>query len=158
MKFELKSIGYWSLIKISFVVNLIAGFVAGIFFALFIGFIFSFASRMGGLGGMPLFEEGMPPIGLIMMMYPFILGFGGAIINTIMFLIVAFVYNVAAKMIGGLELEFKQLPVALSPSQPAGYYSVPPSYPTPPSPPPPPPIQPLPPEMTPPPEGPMSGS
>ncbi|SYZ73318.1 hypothetical protein TRIP_C21436 [Candidatus Zixiibacteriota bacterium] len=152
MKFELKAIGYWSLIKTSFVINLIVGFIMGIFFALFIGAIFSFAANMGGLGGSPLFQEGMPPIGLLLILYPFLFGFGGAIFYTILFVIIAFVYNMTAKLLGGLEFDLQQVAVMQPVQPPPSYYQAPPAYPTPPSPPPPPPVQPLPPDMTPPPD------
>lgn len=157
MKFELRSISYWPLIKISFVINLIFGFVMGIFFALFIGVIFSLASNLSGLGGMPMFQEGMPSVGLLLILYPFIFGFGGAFINTIAALILAFIYNMVTKAIGGLEVELNQIilqPVATASAQMAqtpGYY-VSSSHQPPVPPPPPPPIQPLPPDMVPPPD------
>jgi hypothetical protein len=142
------------LIKTSFVINLIVGFIMGIFVALFIGAIFTFAANMGGLGGSPLFQEGMPPIGLLLILYPFLFGFGGAIFYTILFLIVAFVYNMVAKLLGGLEFELQQVAMMqpVQPTQP--YYPASPSYQPPPPPPPPPPVQPLPPDMTPPPDNP----
>ncbi len=151
MRFELRSIAYWPLIKISFVINLIFGFVMGIFFAMFIGVIFSLATNLKGLGGMPMFQEGMPPIGLLLVLYPFLFGFGGAFINTIAALILAFIYNMITKAIGGLEIELNQVvlqPVTAPPPQmaqaPAYYVSS--SHQTPP----PPPVQPLPPDIAPP--------
>lgn len=155
MRLELRSIGYWSLIKVSFIVNLVVGFVIGLFFALFVGFIFSFAANMGGMSGMPLFQEGMPSIGILLFFYPFLFGFGGAIFNTIIYVIIAFVYNNAAKMVGGVEMEFGQ--VAVQPVAPP-MYATPtftPSQPLAPTPPPPP-VRPMPPDMTPPPDEPGS--
>jgi hypothetical protein len=154
MKFELKTISYWPLIKISFVINLVFGFIMGIFFALFIGMIFSLATKLGGLSGMPTMQGELPPLGLILLIYPFMFGFGGAFVNTIAALILAFIYNLVAKGIGGLEFEMNQVmlqPVSVM-AQPQGYYvAIPPQSPQT-SPPPPPPIQPLPPDITPPPE------
>jgi hypothetical protein len=156
MKLELKSIGYWSLIKVSFIISLIVGFIIGLFFALFVGFIFSVASNLGGMKMMPFPEEGMPSVGILLIIYPFLFGFGGAIINTIIYLIIAFVYNTAAGIIGGIELEFNQLPVqmvAVPSMPPPGYYMPPtPLQSTPSPPPPPPPVEPLPPDITPPPD------
>ena len=105
MKLELKAIGYWSLIKVSFIINLIVGFIIGLFFALFIGLIFSVASNLGGMKMMPFPEEGMPSVGIVLIIYPFLFGFGGAIINTIIYLIIAFVYNTAARLIGGIGIK-----------------------------------------------------
>ena len=152
MKYELKAIGYWSLIKISFVINLIVGFVLGLFVAMFIGAFLSLAGRMSGLAGMPM-EGELPSAGFMVVFLPFLYGFGAAIFNTILFVIVAFVYNVMAKLVGGIELEFSEMHLqpatyaTSSVTQPPTYYT---QIPTPP--PPPPPVQPLPPEIIPPPD------
>ena len=44
MRYELKSIGIWSFVKISFFMNLILGAVFGFFYAIFLGL---FVSLMG---------------------------------------------------------------------------------------------------------------
>lgn len=151
MKFELKHIGYWSLIKISFVVHLIAGFAIGIIFALFIGLMLSLIANVGELGGMPLPMEELPPLGILLAMYPIMLGFGGAFFGTIFMLIIAFVYNLTAKLIGGIEVELNQMPVMVPTAVPPQAYVQSHLYhPTPP--PPPPPVEPLPPDITPPPD------
>jgi hypothetical protein len=153
MKFELKAINYWSLLRTSFLVNLILGFVLGIFFALFMGLIFSFVSKFGGLSGFSGMPEEMPAFGILLIIYPIFFAFMGAVFNTIIFLIAAFVYNMVAKFVGGMEFEFNQLQIVPAPiaAQPApSYYA--PSYNQAVPPPPPPPIQPLPPEITPPPD------
>ncbi|UCD17130.1 MAG: DUF3566 domain-containing protein [Candidatus Zixiibacteriota bacterium] len=161
MKFELHSIGYWSLIKISFIINLIVGLCVGFFFAIFVSAIMSVASQFGGMGGMPMFEEELPSIGILIIMYPFLFGFGGAIFNTILFVIIALVYNIAAKLLGGIEVELKQVdfqPVPQMAAQPSAYYARPPQPPPQPQqpaypaqpPPPPPSVQPLPPDVQPP--------
>lgn len=161
MKLELRKIAYWPLIKVSFLINLIAGFIMGLFFALFIGLIFSLAQNMGGLPGFPpLMEEEMPPIGFLMVFYPFMFSFGAAFFNTIIYLIIAFIYNIVSRLVGGIEIEFNEVhfrPVAYQPPPP-GAQAPPPEYrPTPPPEPhqpapPPPPVQPMPPDMTPPPD------
>lgn len=154
MKFELNSIGYWSVIKVSFIVNLLLGFIMGLFFAIFIGLMFSLISNFAGMAGMPMFDEEMPPIGLLLILYPFMFGFGGAVINTIAAVIAVFIYNMVGKFLGGLELELNEIrlqPVtapsvsAYADAQAAQTYRA-----TSPPPPPPPQVQPLPPDMTPP--------
>lgn len=150
MKYELKSIGYWSAIKISFVLNLIIGFIVGVFYALFMGIILSLATQF------PMFSEFSgaygeePSIGALIIILPIMFSFMAAVFNTIFVIIAVFIYNMSAKLIGGLEMEFTEIriqPVAVSPaSQPAAQ----PVRPEPAPPPPPPPVEPLPPDMTPP--------
>jgi len=159
VKFELKSIGYWPLIKVSFLINLIVGFIGGLFFALFMGLMFSLIDQFGGMPGMPpMYTEEMAPIGVMLVLYPFMFAIGGAVFYTIFFLIIAFIYNLIAKLVGGLEFTLKEVqlqPVGY-PTQPPPMYAQaqpqqtppPPTRPTPP--PPPPPVEPLPPDVTPP--------
>jgi hypothetical protein len=160
MKFELKSIDYWSLLRTSFVVNLVLGFIIGIFFALFMGLFMSMISNLGGLSGISGMPEELPGFGFLIIIYPIFFAFIGAVFNTVLYLIIAFVYNIIARMVGGVIFEFNQVPVAVMPVQSpptSSYYA--PSYnqPTPP-PPPPPPVQPMPPDIKPPEENDMSGN
>ncbi len=171
MKLELKSIGYWSIIKISFVVNLVLGAIIGFVVGTFMSFFMALASQMGEIGGssMPFFNEGSGAAGGIVMIILLVIiyGFLGAIFNTILCIIATFIYNLAAKLLGGIELEFVDIPANLppysysgyQPSQPQAYQTPPPQQPAPPPPPPPPPlgpppppppVQPLPPDIEPP--------
>jgi hypothetical protein len=148
MKFEVKTIGYWSLIKISFVVNLIGGFVVGLGIALFMGLMITFTQRMTGIAGMPPLPEEMPSIGLLLVLYPFMISFGAAIFNTILYVIIAFIYNITARVLGGLEVELNEVklqPVSYATSKPVRTQARRPE-----PPPPPPSVQPMPPEMRPP--------
>lgn len=140
MKYELKSIGYWSVIRVSFIVNLLLGLIMGVFFALFVGLMFSFISSFAGMAGMPVLGEEMPPIALLLILYPIMFGFGGAVFNTIIAVIAAFIYNIVGKYIGGLELEMSEMSVQPIATAHTRAYM----------PPPPPPMQPLPSDMTPP--------
>ena len=169
MKLELKSIGYWSVIKISFIINLVVGACIGLFVGLFMGVIMSFASQMGSMSGMelPMFDDGGPASILVIIMMIFLYGFMGAVFNTILAIIVTFVYNMAAKVLGGVELDLNQMqlqpipnaypgqPVANYQQRPVQQYAQPqpPQQPPQQAPPPPPPVQPLPPDITPPPDG-----
>ncbi len=110
MKLELKSIGYWSLIKVSFIVNFVLGLAIGLMYAVFFGFIMAITQSMGQFGNMPFPEEGIG-VGVLVVVLPIFFGFLSAVFNTILVTIMAFVYNLIAKGIGGLELEFSQLPV-----------------------------------------------
>jgi hypothetical protein len=157
MKLELKFIGYWSVVKISFIVNLILGFITGFFFAMIVGFFFSVISSLGEFGGMPMFQGELPPVGILFIIYPFMFGFGGAFFGTIMCIIGTFIYNVAARLLGGFELEFSEQKIEqMAPAQ-GQYYGpkvpdpeVKPEISPPPPPPPPPPVQPLPDDIKPP--------
>jgi hypothetical protein len=148
MKYELKSIGYWSVIKVSFILNLIVGFIMGFFFAIFVSLMISIFANLTGFMGAPIFEEEVPPIGLLIIIYPIMFSFGGAVFNTILAVLVTFVYNLIGRLLGGLELELSEIRL-----QPAGLSvqsesAITPGPQTPP--PPPPPVQPLPPDISPP--------
>ena len=149
MKFELKAIGYWSVIRVSFIVNLIVGFIFGVFYAIFIGIFISLISNVLNASEFGMLEDGFSMAGLIII--PFIFAFGGAVFNTILFTITAFIYNMAGKYFGGLELELNQIQIQPVTSAPYAPSYTPPQAPpaktyTPP--PPPPPVQPLPPDIT----------
>jgi hypothetical protein len=162
MKYELKSIGYWALIKILFLINLIGGFIMGFLFAIFMGLIISLMDYIGPMSGIADFEQEMPPVGFMLIFYPFLFAIGGAIFYTAFGVIVAFIYNMIARLVGGLEINLNEIQL-----QPVGYPQPSPGQPiyaqasdtrsaSPPPPPaytpPPPPIEPLPPHITPPPE------
>jgi len=146
MKFELKSIGYWSAIKVSFIVNLLLGLIYGFFLAIISGLVMSLLDSVYGSIGISIPELESPPIALLLILYPIMFGFGGAVFNTIFVAIAVFIYNMVGKFIGGLELEMNEVRLQAMPvAQAPAYVPAPP-----PPPPPPPPMQPLPPDMTPP--------
>ncbi|RKX21507.1 MAG: hypothetical protein DRP35_04090 [Candidatus Zixiibacteriota bacterium] len=108
MKLELKSIGIWSFFKISFIFNLIFGFIFGFIYAMFAGLILTFMSSM------PMFDSGgMNPddlsVGALMIVMPIFMAIFMAVINTIMGVIALGIYNLVAKLVGGLELKFDQV-------------------------------------------------
>lgn len=158
MKMELKSIGYWSLLKISFVINFVMGLVGGFLYALFLGFFVAVAGKMGSIEGFGFSPDELPAFGIMIIIFPLLFGFGAAVFNTIIYIILAFVYNVTAKAFGGFELDFKEV-IEAAPYTPPPQYAKPQSAPqsqTPPPqtspeqkpapapPPPPPPVQPYP--------------
>jgi hypothetical protein len=107
MKCELKRLGLWSVVKISFVVNLVLGFLLGIFYALFI-MMLAFAP----MTYMPRdFDSDFPMAvgGVMMIILPIFMAGIAAVMNTILALIGALVYNLAAKLFGGLECELEVL-------------------------------------------------
>ncbi len=148
MKFELKSIGYWSAIKVSFLVNLCLGLIMGFCFAIFSGLVLSLMDGVYGAMGISIPELESPPIALLIVLYPILFGFGGAVFNTMFVVVGVFVYNMVGKFIGGLELEMSEMRLQAMPAAQPSAYSPPPAQQQPP--PPPPPMQSLPPDMAPP--------
>jgi len=154
MRYELKSISIWALIKVSFFFNLIVGFIAGLLYGLLFSFIMAIMAKMPfGRSELPDLEM---PMGLMIVILPFICAIGSAIFHTLILIVVAFIYNMIAKLTGGMEFELSPVTVAPVPPPPAqpitGYTSAPPPPSTqlPPSPPPAQPMSPPPPGENPP--------
>lgn len=108
MKLELKSISIWSFFKVSFIFNLIFGFIFGLIYAMFAGLILTFMSSI------PMFDTGdVNPedlsVGALMIVIPIIMSIFMAVINTIMGVIALGIYNLVARVVGGLEFKFDQV-------------------------------------------------
>lgn len=106
MRYELKSIPYWAFIKIAFFVNLIGGFVIGIFYAIFFGLFMTAMSNLGQYG-FEEFDDISAPLGFMVIFMPFFFAFACAFFNTLFGLIFVFIYNMISKLIGGLELNLE---------------------------------------------------
>ena len=160
MRYELKTVSIWPLVKVSFFLNAVMGFLGGLFAALALGFIMSIAP-MSPFGQEAPFGGDGGSAGVMIIVLPLMYGIGGAIFGTIFGAIMAFIYNLTAKIAGGLEFELKPTemghPMQMQPQpatgyQPAGqqgYYPPPPPRQQP-APPPPPPSQPMAPPPPPP--------
>jgi hypothetical protein len=134
MRYEIKSLGVWSFVRISFFLNLIVGFLIGLVYAAFLGVILTAA---GSVGELPFNPSALGPLLLILL--PVIFAVGSAVLNTLMGVIIIVAYNLIARMVGGFEMDLDpvQAPVATNPPP-----QVPPTAPPPPpgwNPPPPPP-------------------
>lgn len=148
MRYELKNIGYWGFIKISFFVNFLGGLVIGFFYGLLFSLISAasqaFAPYQNEFGD--AFSSGA-----MIIVLPIFFAFAGSFFNTILGLIFVFIYNMGAKFLGGLEMDFEPVKAAEPPPQPyqQHYHQYapppPPQYQTPPPPPPPRPETPPPP-------------
>ncbi|HLG93696.1 MAG TPA: hypothetical protein VI546_02575 [candidate division Zixibacteria bacterium] len=97
MRWELKRIDLASLAKVALFLNAILGFLIGIP----IGFFFYLGSMLPGM------EENPIPQGLALF-FPFITMFAVAIIKTLAWFIGGLLYNLLARLFGGLELELKE--------------------------------------------------
>jgi hypothetical protein len=131
MKYELKRISVWSVIKVSFLVNLVVGFLMGILYAFFI-MIFAFLP----MTFMPSEVRSEVPIaasGILLIIVPIFVAGMAAIFNTIFAAIAALVYNLAAKLVGGLEWTLEEVKPAVV-LQPATRTAPPPEPPSPPPP------------------------
>jgi hypothetical protein len=155
MRYELRSIGIWSLIRVSFFFNLVVGFLMGLIYVP----IFLLISALGQMGpshwGGGLYA---PEMGPWVLWLPIIGAILTAIFHTLFGVILTIAYNIIARLFGGLELNLNLVERA-SAAAPAGrpmaaYASDTPSGPPPPPPPPPPGMRP--PER--PPSGPGAGA
>ena len=103
MRYELKSIGIWSVIKVSFFLNGILGFIYGLLNALFIGFLLSVSSVF------PIPEMWIDPAdfswGFLFVVFPIVMAIGFAVFLTILCALTAVLYNVVARLVGGYELD-----------------------------------------------------
>jgi hypothetical protein len=104
MNLELKKIDIWSCIKISFILYGIFGLAIGIFYAILLTFLGGVLSSFGGkefgsFGG--LFT------GFLGVFMAFFLAIFYAVIGSIFTAIFAWLYNVFAKVAGGVKFEFE---------------------------------------------------
>jgi hypothetical protein len=100
----IKSLGPFSVAKINGILGAIMGFIFGIFFTLFTLLIGAVASGFGE-GPEPTFITGLFGIGAVIFM-PIFYGIVGFLSG----LIAAWLYNVIAGWIGGIEIEFESTP------------------------------------------------
>jgi Transmembrane domain of unknown function (DUF3566) len=117
MKLELKRISVWAAVKVSFVLNLILGFIMGIFYAFFLLLIASLPMGMMGDEAPRAFSTFA---GVAAIFLPFIFAFFVGVIYTIVVAISVALYNLIVKMTGGLEFEFKPVVEVASISAQAG--------------------------------------
>jgi len=132
MRYEIKSISTWPFIKVSFFFNLVVGFIFGLLYALFAGFILTIMSRFSEFqpGGFDFDLEPLP-IGIMLVVLPILFAIMGAVFYTIIGVVLVLIYNLIARLVGGYELDL-QLVVAGAPPMPGGQpvtgYTGAPSY------------------------------
>jgi len=110
MRHEIRRIGMLSTIKTLFVVGGACGFALGLlqwfFFQSLLSYSYS-ATMQGDLTGMPGMPDLMALVGSLAWILPLIGGAGGAATGIVLGVIVALVYNVAARIWGGIEIELR---------------------------------------------------
>jgi len=107
-KQELKRVGILSVFKICFVIGLVLGLVIGVIYAAIFGIIAMLGMSSGmemeniGIAGAGIFIFVIAIVGIIFLalFYGIISGVFGALY--------AFIYNLTAKHIGGIEMEFTE--------------------------------------------------
>lgn len=118
MKYELKRVSVWSVVKITFFLSLITGFLFGLFYALLIMMIAALPISMRdgeGSGFLAAFA------GIAAFMLPFIFAIFSAVFNSILATIGTFAYNQIAKMTGGIEWELREIPAVVQVTSVAGF-------------------------------------
>lgn len=169
MRYELRSLSLWSFIKISFFFNLAAGFLFGLLYALMLPTFVRVFARMPGMP--PEVEDlGRGSLLAMLIVLPLMGALMAAVFHTLLGAVMVILYNVIARITGGLEFNFRQpesRPGTWMPPQPApasagwGPSPAPPPPPhQPPQPPPPPPASTAPqyPHQPPTTSGPVTGS
>lgn len=119
MRYELKSIGVWSVIKISFFFNLIGGLIFGLIYGIMMSFMLAVMDQFPGLMGAGIDPDDLSA-GLLIVGFPVMFSVLGAIFGTLMSMILTGLYNVLARVIGGLEFNFAAIEPAV-PVQPQPY-------------------------------------
>ena len=104
MNYELKKLDIWSCVKIAFFLNGVMGLFVGILYALFFAF---FSTFLRGLGGAEF--EGLTPAftGFLSIFMIIFLAFFYAVIGAIATAILVWIYNLLAKLLGGIKINFQ---------------------------------------------------
>ena len=106
MKYELKRIAVFPVIKVTFLVSLVLGFLLGLLMALFMAPFMAMMSRVGSMQQQP-FDFSGASIGALIIILPILYSIFLAIFNTIGAALAAMLYNFVVKFAGGLELDFE---------------------------------------------------
>ncbi len=110
MRYELKSIRIWSFTKVSFFVNLVVGFVLGLMYAMMLPILVAGMSQFGGFYGRSLDPSEMP-IGIMLIILPIMGAMFAAVFHTLIGIVLVAVYNLVARLVGGLEMRFEPMEI-----------------------------------------------
>ncbi|MGH8015806.1 MAG: DUF3566 domain-containing protein [Candidatus Zixiibacteriota bacterium] len=137
MRYELKKISLWAFIKVFFFVNMILGFLIGLLYALFFGFIFAIMQNLPYMPDQGIEPPPDVPIGILMVFLPFLFAILGGFIYTVLGAIFVLIFNLVVKLTGGIEFNLESLVDIVPAPQPSYAQTQMPQYSTPPPPPPP---------------------
>jgi hypothetical protein len=107
VRYELRSIGIWALIKVSFFLNLIFGFIFGIFYALILLPLTRLVTQLSEVESLQY--ESDATMGLLFLL-PFLFALFAAFINTLFAALIGALYNGIVRITGGLEFNFEKIP------------------------------------------------
>ena len=105
MHWEIKKIDLWSAVKISFVANGVLGFGVGLFLSFTLAAMSQFLAPFMAMSGQdPAELASATSLGSVIMM-PFFMGFFMAVVyGVIVTGILVLIYNLVAKMAGGIKM------------------------------------------------------
>jgi hypothetical protein len=118
MKLELKRISVWAAVKVSFILNLIFGFLYGILYSMILLVISSLPTAAMGDEAPRLFSAFA---GIAAIFLPFIVAIFCAVFGTFFVAISVALYNLIVKLTGGFMLEFDQIVEMVPVSASAGF-------------------------------------
>lgn len=108
MRYELKTIPFWPVLKVGFFVNLAVGLLVGIVYAMFLIPLMALLSSLPALQSGD-FDFGGAPLGMMMIVMPVVTALSWAFFGTLFLAVVALVYNLTARLVGGLELDLEKV-------------------------------------------------
>lgn len=116
MTYEIKKIDVWSVVKIAFIINGIFGLIFGLFYAVILTMLGGFLSQFGEFGEfgeMTGFFTGA--VGILM---AFFMALFYAVLGAIFTAIFVWLYNVLAKLTGGIRFNLEtEKVVAVAPAE-----------------------------------------
>ncbi len=115
MRFELKSIPVWPFIRIAFFCNLIAGVIIGLLYIPLLGVMMQAMSQSPLFGGEDLGAENVS-FGILVIIVPIFMAFFTGFFWTLFELVMVGIYNLLARMVGGIELNLQSVAEAPAPS------------------------------------------
>lgn len=118
MRYELKNIGIWAFIKIAFFLNMVVGFVFGLFYAVITIMVLAMAASMPFMNMQGVDPEALNP-GIIFVTMPLMFSFIGAVFVTMFELIVLGLYNLFSRLLGGLEFKLEPIEPVTAAQSPA---------------------------------------
>ena len=108
MRYEIKSIPVWPIVKIFFLINLVAGFIFGLLLAIVSSGLVSFYNELIQVSN-PGYDVSLIPIEMLIIMLPLLFAFGNSIFTTTIMVIVIYIYNLLVKFTGGMELNLSEI-------------------------------------------------
>jgi len=108
MRYELKSIPLWPVVKVFFPINFIAGFVFGLLLAFISTGFISFYNEVLQVSN-PGYDVELVPSKMLIILVPLLMAFSNAIFTTTFIVIITFFYNIFVKFTGGVELNLYEI-------------------------------------------------